>query len=326
MINIALIIILLVVIIKKQHPKFINYLPALIIFVLSCSLDLLFSYRTYLLIYALGGCLAFTSKKSEGIYEKTDKREVPVMENKIPKKLHYIWLGGKKFPKIIKKCIKSWQKYCPDFEIILWNESNIEPEFVNDYYFKALNQKKYAFAADVLRFKILNKYGGIYVDTDVEIIKQLDGLLNNDFFVGFESYNYVNPGLIMGSVPNSVVVQEVCDFYDKSEFKFDEKNMDTVCTITTRILQSHGLITNNTYQQLDNGKIVVYPTEYFCPIDQVTKEKKITENTKTIHWFAGSWLSKRTKISLKFKNFIKWMLGPTLTKRISNKKKKQNEQ
>ena len=79
------------------------------------------------------------------------------MENKIPKKLHYIWLGGKKFPKIIKKCIKSWQKNCPDFEIILWNESNIEPEFVNDYYFKALNQKKYAFAADVLRFKILNK-------------------------------------------------------------------------------------------------------------------------------------------------------------------------
>lgn len=146
------------------------------------------------------------------------------------------------------------------------------------------------------------------------------------FFVGFESYNYVNPGLIMGSVPNSVVVQEVCDFYDKSEFKFDEKNMDTVCTITTRILQSHGLITNNTYQQLDNGKIVVYPTEYFCPIDQVTKEKKITVNTKTIHWYAGSWLSKRTKISLKFKNFIKWMLGPTLTKRISNKKKKQNEQ
>ena len=125
----------------------------------------------------------------------------------IPKKLHYIWIGEKPLPDLAKKCIESWKKFCPDYEIVAWDESNLNID-INEYCREAYDARKFAFASDVLRYDVIYREGGIYMDIDVELIKPIDDMLENKMFLGFENPKCVNPGLIMGAEAGSEVIKE----------------------------------------------------------------------------------------------------------------------
>ncbi len=229
----------------------------------------------------------------------------------IPKVIHYIWLGGNKMPNIVKKCIKSWQKCCPDYQIKRWDETNLD---LNKYQFAkdAYNAKKWAFASDVFRFDILYNEGGIYLDTDVEILKNgcLDKFLNHEFFTGFETKEMVAPGLILGAEKNCDLTKDVLELYSNLKFDKTKLNDITICKITTNYLtDKYNLKQNGETQYLKNGKVVICAPDYFCPKSFDNSLKMIeTENTCTVHHYAGSWVNKTPlikRIYWKIKDFFK---------------------
>lgn len=214
----------------------------------------------------------------------------------IPKRIHYCWFGGKKIPKLAKKCIASWKKFCPNYEIIEWNENNFDMNYC-DYVKEAYRAKKYAFVTDVVRLYALVNYGGIYMDTDVEIIKSLDVFLQYNAFSGFESINFVPTG-IMACEKGHKLFKEFLKEYDNIHFiKSDNKyDLTTNCVRITNICKKYGLNLNNKKQIIQ--KFVLYPSEYFCPKDWVTKKINITKNSYTIHHFNGSYLSFYNRLKL----------------------------
>ena len=216
----------------------------------------------------------------------------------IPKVIHYIWLGGKPLPNIAEKCIESWKKFCPDYEIKRWDEGNLDLDkyqFVKD----ALAAKKYAFASDVLRTDILYNHGGIYFDIDVELLKPIDDFLTHDCFMGFESSNLLNPGLILGCVKDNKDLGNILNVY--KNLKFDVNNLInlTVCEVFTKYYEQQGLIRKNETQQI--GNTLFYASEYFSPIDVVTNKKKVTKNTYSVHWYNASWYTPKQKLMSKIK-------------------------
>lgn len=224
-------------------------------------------------------------------------------------------------PKVFEKCLESWKKYCPDYEIIEWNEENLDLSKYK-YAQDAYNEKKFAFASDVFRFDILYNYGGIYLDTDVELLKPIDEFLNEVFFTGFESKTTVCPGLICGSEKENLICKFMLDYYANADFKADRENGETVCSIFTRIVKDKGLKLNNKTQRL-NG-LTIYSSEYFCPIDPIRSTKKITKNTYSIHWYDASWYSSKQKFKHKIKvvlNKLSFGLFGVLHSRMRKKSK-----
>lgn len=209
------------------------------------------------------------------------------------KKLHYCWFGGNKKTKIIKKCIESWKKYCPDYEIIEWNENNFDVHCCQ-YVEEAYKAKKWAFVSDYCRFFVLYNYGGIYLDTDVEMIKSLYGLPNS--FVGFEKIDMCNSGLIRGALKNDNICRLMLESYRQDKFMLEDGsfNLKTVCERETELLECFGLKRNGELQEV--AGTTVFPKEYFCGKDVETMKLFITKNTYTIHHYAGSWLSSKRKI------------------------------
>lgn len=218
----------------------------------------------------------------------------------IPKKIHYCWFGGKPLPNSVKKCIKSWKKFCPDYEIIEWNESNYD---VNKIPFiqQAYQAKKYAFVSDYVRLDIIYFEGGIYLDTDVELLKNLDPLLVNQCFLAMELPGLVNTGLGFGAQKGHWFIKENMDFYRKIDF--DTNNIITCVKITTDLLKKYDFSFDNSKQVVKD--ISIFPTEYFCPMNYQTKELKITDNTYSIHHYDATW----QPMSMKFKSFLKKVLG-----------------
>ena len=237
----------------------------------------------------------------------------------IPKTIHYCWFGGKPLPSIAKKCIKSWRKYMPDFEIKEWNESNYDVRKVS-YMQEAYEGKKFAFVSDYARFDIINEYGGIYLDIDVEIIKPLDELLEgNESFSGFENEKgQVNAGLILASQANNLILRETLEMYDQATFLDAERRADltTVVVRFTNILERHGLLPQNEIQRLDH--MTIYPVEYFNPMETDNFQVRITENTYTIHHFNASWTTPSNRFRIK----VKKLLGPNVSNFISAVKRK----
>ena len=208
----------------------------------------------------------------------------------IPKKIHYCWFGRGEKPKLAEKCIRSWKKYCPDYEIIEWNEDNFDIA-CNEYVKSAYEQKKYAFLTDYARLKIIYENGGIYFDTDVEVIRSFDALLENKAFIGFETKEYLNTGLGFGAEVGNEAVLHMLREYDQviNQDKF------TGCTIlNTRALQKAGLVLNGETQKLDD--ITVYAADFFNPYDDPTGRLNTTSNTYSIHWYAKTWMDKKTII------------------------------
>ncbi len=240
------------------------------------------------------------------------------MSNKI---IHYCWFGHNEKPKIILKCIESWKKYLPDFEIKEWNEDNFDINH-NIYVKQAYEAKKYAFVSDYVRFLVLEQYGGIYLDTDVEVIKPLDDLLENEAFSGFEVDEYVAPGLILYvKDPNNEIMKKTREWYDNAAFLDEngERIKINVCNIFTNILKEYGFVPNG---QLQNcGGMVLYPVDYFCPFDDATGKLNKTENTYTIHWYAKSWMSKRKILRNKITRIIHRIFGKDIRQKLTRKKK-----
>ena len=215
------------------------------------------------------------------------------MENKIPKVIHYCWFGRGKLPKLAKKCIKSWKKYLPDYEIKEWNEDNFDINS-NQYVREAYEAKKYAFVSDYVRLYALYNYGGIYMDTDVEVIKSLDEFLIHEAFSGFESPKDIPTG-IMGCIKGHRLFKEFLGYYNDRSFINEDGSFDqtTNVAIMTKICEKYGLIKNNQLQTI-NG-FTIYPKTYFCPLNYNNKENDFTDNTYTIHHFSGSWISNEEK-------------------------------
>lgn len=211
----------------------------------------------------------------------------------IPKKIHYCWFGRGEKPKLAKKCIESWKKYCPDYEIIEWNEDNFDVN-INGYTKMCYENKKWAFLSDYVRLLVVYQNGGLYFDTDVELVRSPDFLLENEAFFGFET-NDLNPknvstntGLAFGSVATGLALAAMLEEYEPL---IDGKHGVEMCPkLNTRALEKLGLICNGTYQKYSWG--TVYPKEFFNPYESTTGELKKTDNTVSIHWYMGSCLSK----------------------------------
>lgn len=212
----------------------------------------------------------------------------------IPKKIHYCWFGRGEKPKLAKKCIESWKKYCPDYEIIEWNEDNFDVN-INAYTKMCYEQKKYAFLTDYIRLLVIKNHGGIYFDTDVEVVNSFDDLLDNSAFFGFENKEYVNTGIGFGAEKEHEILQRMLEEYD---FLLDGAHGTVGCPIlNTQALKKIGLKCSGERQCIHD--ITVYPIDYFNPYDDETGKLNKTGNTYSIHWFAKTWLDKKTILKSK---------------------------
>lgn len=231
------------------------------------------------------------------------------------KNLHYCWFGGNPKSDVIKKCIESWKKYCPNYEIIEWNENNFDVNCC-DYVRGAYQARKWAFVSDYCRFWILYNYGGVYLDTDVELIKPINNLPYT--FVGFENKMVVASGLIRGALPNDEICKLMLESYHADKFinEKGELNLKTVCERETEIFESFGLKQNGKLQMV-NGT-TVYPVEYFAPKDYITGELNITENTVSIHHYDASWYNDIDKLAVVLRKKYSKFLPKKLALRVAS--------
>ena len=213
----------------------------------------------------------------------------------IPKVIHYCWFGRNPLPPLAVKCIESWRKFLPDYEIREWNEDNFDVNAI-PYTQEAYEAKKYAFVSDYARFKILYEHGGLYFDTDVEVIRPLDDLIARGPFMGCErdaagaAAPSVAPGLGLGVNPGLPLYGELLALYAGLHFQRPDGSLDlkTVVEYTTELLCRHGLRAEGGVQQV--AGVWVYPQAYFCPVSVVDGKLRVTAETRTIHHYAQSWL------------------------------------
>lgn len=226
----------------------------------------------------------------------------------IPKKIHYIWFGGKPLTPLAIKCLASWKKYCPDYEIVRWDESNFDVER-NRYCNEAVRAKKWAFASDYARLWVLVNEGGIYMDTDVEVLKPLDEFLGLQAFSGFEAEDRLPTG-IMASCQHQPFFEKLLKDYDRRSFALPDGSFDlttNVTTITDACVKA-GLVPNNTKQTVEG--FTLFPSDYFCPKNPSDLRLRLTENSHTIHHFDGSWTTPRER----FHRNVARILGPDATR------------
>ena len=237
----------------------------------------------------------------------------------IPKIIHYCWFGRNPLPELAQKCIASWKKYLPDYEIKEWNEDNFDVNII-PYTAEAYKAKKYAFVSDYARFWILYKYGGIYFDTDVEVIRPIDDIISKGNFMGCETDASkdgsdacsvapglglgVNPGLGLGVNPGLGLVKKMLDYYEGKHFVHEAvmKNQITVVHIATQVLRENGLKDMVGIQEV--AGCFIYPSEYFCPINVTTGRIHVEKNTRTIHHYAGTWVDKKFSMKELVKRMI----------------------
>lgn len=206
----------------------------------------------------------------------------------IPKIIHYCWFGRNSKPKLAEKCIKSWEKVCPDYEIIEWNEDNFDVSAAPLYVRQAYEAGRWAFVTDYVRLKAMTEMGGIYMDTDVEVVKPLDPFLEHEAFAGFEHPTRIQTGLL-ACRRGFPLFEEFLRYYDDASFLRPDGSADitTNVEILTNLCRKRGLELNDKFQIVDG--LAIYPREVFCPVDYDTKKLKKTRKTVTIHWFSGSW-------------------------------------
>jgi hypothetical protein len=230
------------------------------------------------------------------------------MENKIPKIIHYCWFGGKEKPDIVLKCMETWKRKLADYEIIEWNEKNFDINS-NLYVKDAYQSGKFAFVSDYVRVFALYNYGGIYLDTDVEVFKSFNDLLHHSSFWGFEQENYIATSTIGAAKENQLIGMFLDSYKEKSFITTDGKYNDlTNVAIITDILQDLGLVPNGEYQELkDIG--VFYPQTYFSPYDYINCRKFISVNTYAMHHFYKSWLPPKVRIKGKIKLALAKLIG-----------------
>lgn len=234
----------------------------------------------------------------------------------IPKQIHYCWFGQKPFPPSVNNCIESWKRYCSDYDIILHNEDNIDIES-HPYMKEAYDAHKWAFVSDLARLLVIYEHGGIYLDTDVELISQLDPVLDNKFFFAIEKdtnirngeeYIFVNTGLGFGAEAGNEVVKSLIDEYNGVHFRNNKQTYDlTPCPVrNSRAVEKFGWKGKDELMEFMDGTI--YPSDYFCPEEFSSDYKRYTDNTISIHHYDASWKTSREKMVNQMKTNVKKML------------------
>lgn len=241
----------------------------------------------------------------------------------IPKIIHYCWFGGSELSKEAKKYIETWRSLCPEYQIIEWNETNFNINAV-PYVREAYEQRKWAFVSDYARLYALEKYGGIYFDTDVEVLKPLDTFLNNKAFIGAES-KYSICTAVIGAEKGATFISELMSLYNDLHF-VNEQEIDLTPN-SQRIFD----YLKKTYDYKATSKPIkwenctLYPKDYFSPINCYTYKQEITKNTYCIHRFAGTWKNEKEVFSNKLKALVTRIIGEDcrkmLKERIAAKRK-----
>lgn len=240
----------------------------------------------------------------------------------IPKIIHYCWFGGNPESEDVLRCLASWRKFLPDYEIRRWDESNYAIEGCGCQYVRdAYREKKWAFVSDYARLDIVCRYGGIYLDTDVEVIRSFDDLLGESMFCGFESRDpvgysegqhieySVNFGLGFGAEEGHVVLRELMDLYKGLSFYHEDGSLNLIACprYQTEVLTRHGLVANNETQRFDSG--IAFSPEYFCPQSNLTQEMLcLSDRTYSIHHFSCSWIPQDELRSWRMKDrFVRYV-------------------
>ena len=225
----------------------------------------------------------------------------------IPKKIHYCWFGRGEKPKLAQKCIASWKKFCPDYEIIEWNEDNFDMN-ENAYVRYCYENRKWAFLSDYVRLAVVCREGGIYFDTDVEVVAPVDALLEHEAFYAFENDSYVATGLGFGAEAQHLTIQKMLEEYAAFVPKSGEPFAFTGCpTLNTRALLPLGLNLNGEYQSVAGA--VILPQDYMNPYEDATGRLNKTENTISIHWYSKSALSRSAIIRSKITRVFHRLFG-----------------
>lgn len=219
----------------------------------------------------------------------------------IPKKIHYCWLGDDEMPPKIKKCISSWQKYLPDYELILWNKQKFDVNSI-PWVKEAYEAKKYAFAADYIRCYALFHEGGIYLDSDVEVLKSFNDLLHLPYFMGKETHNSIEAA-VMGTEKGNPLFKEMLTYYHDRHFNengvFDTTTMPNLLEKKINDCFSINEISSLSQFHGDPKILNIFPSDWFSPKSYATGEINKTDNTYSIHHFEGSWFTKKQKRKLK---------------------------
>ena len=218
-------------------------------------------------------------------------------EQKIPKIIHYCWFGHGEYDEKIKNCMKTWEEVLPEYKVMRWDEDSFDLDSCT-YVKQAYEKKRWAFVTDYVRFKMLREYGGIYMDTDMEILKPLDEFLDNEVFLSFKQLpkmaTNTNHGLssaVIGAVKGNHYFDPIIEQLESRSYLTEDGQEDVtpIAKYLTDMLYEHGLAADNTLQKIDG--IAIYPNEYLCPtlLSMATGEFVITENTYAVHHYAGSW-------------------------------------
>lgn len=237
----------------------------------------------------------------------------------IPKIIHFCWFGRKPIPTKYQQYIKSWKKFLPNYEIKEWNENNYDINCI-PFSKEAYEVKKYAYVSDYARLKILYENGGIYFDTDVEVIRTMDDLIENGPWMAIEKHkntpytdDMIALGLGFAVEPHNPIIKEIMSFYENTHYIFPDGHMEQIpiVPITTNVLKKYGL-KPSANEPYDCGGITIYPWEYFCPIEFLSNKLEITENTYTIHHYSATWMSWIDKLKMQkgyYATKIKRLLG-----------------
>lgn len=217
----------------------------------------------------------------------------------IPKIIHYCWFGGNPLDELSIKCIDSWKRYFPDYEIIQWNENNFDVSQM-EFMKKAYKDKKWAFVSDVARLLVVYNYGGLYFDTDVEVISEYEDILCDDIdgFLGFEKTKAVSTGLGFGAMPNHPFIEKMINIYKDLDYdQYVNHLSEIACPIlTTQLMGKYGYVAEDRQQKCCG--FIIYPSDYFSPIDYMSGKLLITARTHSIHWYNASWNTEKTKKEL----------------------------
>ncbi len=240
--------------------------------------------------------------------------------NEIPRIIHYCWFGKKPLPESALKCIASWKRYFPNYEIREWNEDNFDVDCI-PYVSEAYKKEKYAFVSDYARFFILYKYGGIYFDTDVEVLQPFEPILSRGGYMGCETDGggsdkiAVAPGLGIAVKPGLGIIKEILDYYETIHFLKSNGEIDTetVVSKTTRILKRHGLMEKSGIQKV--AGITIYPKIYFCPDEKARRSGNYNEKTFSAHHYTATWRDE--KFNKKLRNPM-WKLFFRIISKVAN--------
>lgn len=237
----------------------------------------------------------------------------------IPKIIHYCWFGGKEKPASAEKCIQSWKKYCPTYEIKEWNEQNFDVN-MNVYTRYCFENKKWAFLSDYVRLFAVYQEGGIYLDTDVEVVKCLDELLQMGAFFGRENVQFINSGLGFGATKKHSIIAKMCRYYEEVDsINAEAPSLMTCPKINTSVLLKEGFSQVEETQCI-NG-ITVFAKDYFNPYNDATGRLTLTKNTYSIHWYSKSWIPKIKVFRSKITRIFHRLFGVDCFRRKKNKQR-----